>query len=100
MHPDGAARSEDKVAMFISLALEKLNSELTFVDTVIFYKLADVSSDNGASAVETYYGAFRSGDDLDDPYAAKPTAEAIYSFFHNGSDDYSALDALVGRYAE
>ena len=93
-------RDEDNVAAIIGMALEKLDDDLTFVDTVIFYKVADISSDNGASPSETYFGLFYSGDDLDhDPYTAKPSAEAVYSFFHNGSTDYSAIDALVARYA-
>ena len=99
-HSDGAARDEQKVAKFIALALEKLENELTFIDTVIFYKIADISSDKGASPSETYFGLFRSGDDLDYPYAAKPSAEVIYSFFNGGTTDYSALEAFVGRYAE
>ena len=98
--PSGDLRNKDKVANIITKALEKLDSDLTFVDTAIFYKLADVSSDNGASYVETSYGLFYSGDDFDYPYEAKPTAKAIYSFFNNGSTDYSALEELVGRYAE
>jgi len=99
-HSDGAVRNEDNVARLIELALEKLDNELTFIDTAIFYKIADISTDRGASPSETYFGLFRSGDDLDDPYAAKPSAKAIYKFFHNGSTDYSALEALVDRYAE
>ena len=99
-HSDGEPRDEDNVARLIELALEKLDTELTFIDTAIFYKIADISTDRGASPSETYFGLFRSGDDLDDPYVAKPSAKAVYSFFHNGSEDYAALDALVGRYAE
>jgi len=99
-HSDGAVRDEDNVARIIELALQKLDGELTFVDTVIFYKVADISSDNGASPSETYFGLFYSGDDLDnDPYTAKPSAKTIYSYFNNGTTDYSALDALANRYA-
>ena len=93
-------RDEDKAANFIKLALEKLNSDITFIDTAFIYKLADISSDMGQSAIETAYGLFYSGDDLDNPYGAKATAKAVYSFCHNGSTDYSELDALVSRYAE
>lgn len=93
-------RDEDTAANFIKLALEKLDSNITFIDTVFIYKLADVSSDMGQSAIETAYGLFYSGDDLDNPYGAKATAKAVYSFCHNGSTDYSELDALVSRYAE
>ena len=65
------------------------------------YKIADISSDVDASKVEAGYGIFYSGDDLDhDAYAAKPIAKVIYSFFHNGTTDYSAIDELVSRYAE
>ncbi len=96
---NGTARNEDTAATLMRLVLEKTDSELTFIDTVILYKLADISSDLGASAVETGYGLFYSGDDLDhDPYTAKPVAKTVYSFFHNGSTDYSALEALAGRY--
>ena len=99
-HPDGEVRDEDNVADIIGLALDKLDNELTFIDTVIFYKVADVSTDKGLSPSETYFGLFYAGDDLDhDPYTAKPSAKTIYSYFHNGSTDYSAIDALVGRYA-
>ncbi len=98
--PNGDARNEDRVADTIKKALQKLDTELTFIDTVFLYKIADISGDAGASAVETYYGLFYSGDDLDNPYAAKPSAKAVYSYFHNGSTDYSALDALVSRYAK
>ncbi len=99
-HSNGNERNEDNVARLIQLALEKLDKELTFIDTAIFYKIADMSSDKDAIPSEIYFGFFRSGDDLDNPYEAKPSAKAIYSFFHNGTTDYSALDALVSRYAE
>ena len=93
-------RDMDNVARLIELALEKVDEELTFVDAVYFYKIADVSTEKGISLSETYFGLFNSGDDLDNPYAAKESAKVIYSFFHNGTTDYSALDELVGRYVE
>ena len=98
-HPDGNPRDEANVAAIIKMALQKLDNELTFIDTVIFYKIADISSDFGASPSETYFGLFYSGDDLDNPYTAKESAKAVYSFFHNGSTDYSAIEAFVARYA-
>ena len=94
-HPNGDPRNDQKVANIIGKALEKLNAELTFIDTVIFYKLADISSNNNASYVETNYGLFYSGDDIFTPYAAKPSAEIIYSFFNNGTTNYSALMLLL-----
>ncbi|MBE6728189.1 MAG: hypothetical protein E7562_06055 [Ruminococcaceae bacterium] len=100
-HPDGEPRDEDNVAAIITKSLNKLDTALTFVDTVIFYEIADKSTNAGASAVETHYGLFYAYDDLDfDPYTAKPSAKAVYSFFNGGTSDYSALDALAARYSE
>jgi len=99
-HGNGAPRNETTAATLAGLMLDKIDSDLTFIDTVIFYKVADISSDNGASAVESGYGLFYSGDDLDhDPYAAKPIAKTVYTFFNGGLTDYSALDDLAVRYA-
>ena len=98
-HNNGTSRNEETAGTLLGMTLNKINSDLTYVDTVITYKLADISSDKGASPIETNYGLFYSGDDLDnDPYAAKPTAKAVYSFTHGGSTDYSVLDALAARY--
>jgi len=97
-HSDGVPRDEQNVARMIELTLEKLDEELTFIDTVIMYKIADISTDVGASASETNFGLFYSGDDIFDPYGAKPSAKAVYSFFHNGTTDYLELDALISRY--
>ena len=99
LHGNGTNRDLQAGANFASLYLNKINNDLTFIDTVIFYKLADISTDYGANYVETAYGLFYAGDDLDYPYEAKPIAKTVYSFFHNGSTDYSAIDALVARYA-
>ena len=98
-HSDGAFRNEENVARLIQLTLEKLDSELTFIDTVIFYQIADISTDKGASPSETYFGLFYAFDDLDYPYEAKPSAKVIYSYFNNNTNDYSALDAFVNKYA-
>ena len=96
---NGNPRNETIAANLAGLTLEKINTELTFIDTVIFYKIADISSDNGATLVESGYGLFYAGDDLDhDPYAAKPIAKTVYSFFGGGTTDYSALTALADRY--
>ena len=100
VHGNGTSRDLDACASLANLYLNKINNDLTFIDTVIFYKLADISNEYGASAVETAYGFFYAGDDLDYAYQAKPIAKTVYSFFHNGSTDYSAIDALVARYAE
>ena len=98
-HGDGTPRTETTAATLMGLTLNKIDSDLNYIDTVITYKLADISSDNGATLTEAGYGLFYSGDDLDhDPYTAKPIAKTVYSFTHAGSTDYSELDALVGRY--
>ncbi|MDD6478976.1 MAG: dockerin type I repeat-containing protein [Oscillospiraceae bacterium] len=95
---NGTPRDEQRVANIIGLALEELDTELTFVDAVFLYKIADMSSDKDVTAVEAHYGLFYSGDDFDYPYAAKPSAKTVYSFFNGGTTDYSALDALVSKY--
>ena len=93
-------RTESNGADLLTKYLNKINNNLTFVDTVIFYKVADISASAGAGASETCYGLFYSGDNSSDSkrYAAKETAKAVYSFFHNGSTDYSALTSLRSRY--
>ena len=99
--PDGELRSESNVERIIELALKKLDEELTFVETVYFYEIADMSSDKyDTPSSETHFGLFYAYDDLDAPYAAKSSAKVIYRFFHNGATDYSQLDALAKRYAE
>ncbi|MBR4910330.1 MAG: metallophosphoesterase [Clostridia bacterium] len=96
-----STRSDTYGADLITKYLNKINTNLTFIDTVIFYKIADISSSAGAGDSETYYGLFYSGDNATSSkrYAAKETAKAIYKFTHNGSTDYSALTSLRSRYA-
>ena len=99
IHGNGTYRDEEKAGTLLNMTLSAIDSSLTYIDAVFIYKIADISSDNGASPTETGYGLFYSGDDLDhDPYAAKGTARAVYSFLHGGSTNYSALTALAGRY--
>ena len=95
------ARNESYGADIITKFLNKINSNLTYIDTVFFYKVADISSSAGAGDSETYYGLFYSGDNAtaSKRYGAKQTAKAVYSFFHNGSTNYTALDSLKSRYA-
>lgn len=97
-HPDGTERDDQNVADIIGMALEKLDNELTFIDTVIFYKIANISANNGASPSETNFGLFYSGDDYFGGYDAKPSALTIYSYFHNGEDGTAVLEALANRY--
>ena len=97
-HPDGTYRDDQNVADIIGMALEKLDNDLTFIDTVIFYKIANISANNGASPSETNFGLFYSGDDYFGGYDAKPSALTIYSYFHNGEDGTAVLEALANRY--
>ena len=94
------ARNESYGADIITKFLNKINTNLTYIDTVFFYKVADISTSAGAGDSETYYGLFYSGDNATTSkrYGAKQTAKAVYSFFHNGSTDYSVLTSLAGRY--
>ncbi|MBO4433402.1 MAG: cellulase family glycosylhydrolase, partial [Clostridia bacterium] len=93
-------RTEANGADLLTKYLTKINTNLTYIDTVIFYKLADISASAGQDESETKYGLFYSGDNSTSSkrYAAKETAKAVYSFFHNGSTDYSALTSLRSRY--
>ena len=93
------SRSESNAADLINKFLNKINTSLTYIDTVNFYKIADASASNGLSEPETKFGLFYSGDAATNRYAAKQTGKAVYSFFHNNTTDYSALTALAGRYA-
>lgn len=95
----GDGRNLNIVGDAIYATLNKINNDLTFVDTVIIYKLADISSDIAEDEIEKCYGLFYSGDELDYEYQAKPSAKAVYRFTHGGSTDYSAIDALVAKYA-
>ncbi|MBR4910392.1 MAG: cellulase family glycosylhydrolase, partial [Clostridia bacterium] len=98
---NGTFRNEALTGTLLGATLSKIDNDLTYIDTVITYKLADISTDVGANWVETCYGLFYSGDDMDNvPYTAKPAAKAVYSFTHEGSTDYSELEALADRYAE
>ncbi|MCQ2450036.1 MAG: hypothetical protein MJ132_07610, partial [Clostridia bacterium] len=96
---DNGTRNKTNVAANMKAALNALDTQVTFVDVAFIYKLSNVSEDNGWSSQETNYGIFYSGDDLDNPYVAKPIAKTIYSFFHNNTTDYSALTALTNRWA-
>ena len=91
-------RTESNAASLISKFLTKVDNNLTYIDTVIFYKVADASTSAGLSEPEQKFGLFYAGDAASNPYAAKQTAKAVYSFFHNGSTNYSSLTALAGRY--
>ena len=98
-HSNGTARDEDRVANMVGLTLDKLDTELTFIDTVIFYEIADMSWTNNPSRnSETNFGLFYAGDASSNKFGAKEIAKIIYSFFHNGTTDYSELEALANRY--
>ena len=93
------SRNATTCGNILNAALTKINTSCTYIDTVFTYKIGDISTDLEAGDAETYYGLFKSGDDLDDPYAVKETAKAVYRFTHGGSTDYSALNSLVSRWA-
>ncbi len=97
---DGDSRDESRVANMIGLALEKLDEKLTFVDTVIFYEIAEMTNANAQNTIasEAHFGLFYASDHSSKAYEAKAIAKKIYSFFHSGTTDYSALDALANRY--
>lgn len=97
-HGDGAPRNETTAGGILTLALSKINTDLTFIDTVFIYKIADISTSVGQTLCESGYGLFYSGDASSNRYVAKPTAKAVYSFFNGGTSDYSALTALANRY--
>ncbi len=93
-------RNKDTVASIITATLNNINTNLTFVDTVFIYKLADVSVDKKLSPQETDYGLFFSGDDLDcAPYGVKPSANAVASFFR-GSAAADWMNWIIGVYHE
>ena len=89
------SRTEANAEDLMTKLLNKINTNMTYVDTVIFYKVADASTSNGLSEPETKFGLFYAGDASSNRYSAKRTAKAVYKFFHNGSTDYTALDNLA-----
>ena len=94
------SRTESTASTLITKFLNKINNNLTYIDTVIFYKVADISSSSSASEPEKKFGLFYSGDASSNPYAAKQTAKAVYSFFHNNTTDYTALNNLRNRWID
>ena len=92
------SRSESTAASLITKFLNKINNNLTYIDTVIFYKVADISTSVSSSEAERKFGLFYSGDASSNDYGAKQTAKAVYTFFHNGSTDYTALTNLRNRW--
>ena len=95
-----ATRTESNGADLITKFLNKINSDLTYIDTVIFYKIGDMSSSIATLESEENFGLFKSGDNAISSYKykAKETAKAVYSYFHNNTTDYTALDNLRNRY--
>lgn len=91
-------RTPETVGDMLYATLNKINTSTTFIDTVIIYKIADMSVYSDADDIEIAYGLFYSADDWDDPYGAKPSAKAVYRFTHGGSTDYSALNSFVAKY--
>ena len=89
------SRTEANAGDLMTKLLTKINTGATYIDTVIFYKVADASTSNGLSEPETKFGLFYAGDASSNRYAAKQTAKAVYKFFHNGSTDYTALNNLA-----
>ncbi len=92
------SRTESNGASLLSKFLNKINTNMTYIDTVIFYKVADASASSSITEPEKKFGLFYAGDASSNAYGAKQTAKTVYSFFHNGSTDYSALTALANRY--
>ena len=93
-------RTESNAADLITKFLNKINSDLTYIDTVYFYKIGDMSSSISTLESEENFGLFKSGDNAINSYKykAKETAKAVYSYFHNNTTDYTALDNLRNRY--
>ena len=94
------SRPTSNTGDLMSKVLDKIDTDLTYIDALFIYKIADISASAGADDSETSYGLFYSGDAESNRYNAKNSAQVVYSFFHNGSTDYSALDALVSRYRQ
>ncbi|MBQ7248038.1 MAG: cellulase family glycosylhydrolase [Lachnospiraceae bacterium] len=94
------SRPTSNTGDLMSKVLDKIDTDLTYIDALFIYKIADISASAGADDSETSYGLFYSGDAGSNRYNAKNSAQVVYSFFHNGSTDYSALDALVSRYRQ
>ncbi len=93
-------RDKDIVASILTATLNNINNNLTFVDTVFIYKLADVSTEKGMSDQETDYGLFFSGEDIDCAhYGVKPSANAVAAFFR-GAEGADWLNWLIGVYHE
>ena len=92
------SRTESNGASLLSKFLNKINTNMTYIDTVIFYKVADASASSSITEPEKKFGLFYAGDASSNAYGAKQTAKTVYSFFHSGSTDYSALTALTNRY--
>jgi len=79
--------------------LQMIDEELPYVECVIYYVLTDLYEFN-VDASENHFGIFTAVADPDEPLAMKPEAKAIYSFMHDGSEDYSAIDLVREKYCK
>ncbi len=79
--------------------LEMIKNELPFVECVVFYVLCDLYTYN-VDINENNFGLFTNPANPEAPMEMKPIAKAIYKYIHNGSEDYSAFDALREKYCK
>lgn len=80
--------------------LRIIKNDLPFVECVILYKMTDFyAAEYDVDINENNFGLFTSVVDPDRPLEMKPVMKAVYSFMHNGSTDYSAIDAVRAKYA-
>lgn len=77
--------------------LKMIKEELPFVETVIFYTMTNFYEYN-IDASENNFGLFTAIANPNESLVMKPIAQEIYKFTHNGSEDYSAVEAVREKY--
>jgi hypothetical protein len=77
--------------------LQMVKNELPFVETLIFYTLTDFYVYN-VDISENHFGLFTAIANPDESLEMKPIMREIYKFMHNGSEDFSAFDAVYEKY--
>ena len=77
--------------------LNMIKDNLPFVETVIFYTLTDFYVFN-VDMSENHFGIFTAVANPNESLMMKPIAREIFKFMHNGSEDFSAFEAVRNKY--
>jgi len=95
----GSTAAAEVIGREVVKQLDLIKSKLPYVECVVFYKMCDMY-EYSVSITEDHFGLAYAPNDVKHPDKLKPAIKAVYSWMHNGSQDYSAIQAVYEKYKD